>query len=278
MLKQIVDKRNYFILILIILLIVWLIFNGLTPKKEYIQTFNYFNKNITLKIYNSHKPKTTFQKIEQIFQKYASPSVSTLNELIKYGQKIYQATDGLIDISDQSLVQSLQKGQEINFQSTIDTLNPQSPELNLDDIISSYAVNEVTKYLKGQSYILNIDGDIVAGDHYHKEKYAISLSRNSALIDIIYLQNKAVVTRGQTDEFQSYKVNPLTSQQSPYKHMVVVIAKDINTANFLAQALYLQSQEAGQKFLKNYQAEAIWISENGQQTMTEGFKKYLTKP
>lgn len=290
MLKKIIDKRNYIILFIIIILIIFIIFNLSTKVKEQMKSFYYFNETITIKIYSSKNMDKTFEEIDNIYKKYnkfyKNPSNNTNKELIeilKYGKKIYKETNGLIDITADELIKNIEEDKEYTFKTTINNLNFKDKQtlnnINIDTIIGSYATKKVEEYLKKANindYIISEDGNILAGNHYDNGKYSISINNQSGeVIDIAYIANKSMVTKGNVNTFKPYMVNPLTSKKNEDNKMVVVIAGDINKANMLANALYLMDITEGKKFIKKYNADALWYTNDGKIKMTKEFKIYL---
>ena len=290
MLKKIIDKRNYIILFIIIILIIFIIFNLSTKVKEHMKSFYYFSETITIKIYSSKNMDKTFKEIDNIYKKYneyyKNPNNNDNKELIeilKYGKKLYKETNGLIDITTKELIKSIESDKGYNFKTTINDLNFKDKStlknINLDSIIGSYATTKIEDYLKKEKindYIINEDGNIVAGNHYDKEKYSISINNQlGEVVDIAYIENQSMVTKGNVNTFKTYMVNPLTSKKQEDNKMVVVIANDLNEANMIANTLYLMDIESGEKFIKQYNAQVYWYTNDGKTKMTKGFQKYL---
>lgn len=290
MLKKIIDKRNYIILFIIIILIIFIIFNLSTKVKEHMKSFYYFSETITIKIYSSKNMDKTFKEIDNIYKKYneyyKNPNNNDNKELIeilKYGKKLYKETNGLIDITTKELIKSIESDKDYNFKTTINDLNFKDKStlknINLDSIIGSYATTKIEDYLKKEKindYIINEDGNIVAGNHYDKEKYSISINNQlGEVVDIAYIENQSMVTKGNVNTFKTYMVNPLTSKKQEDNKMVVVIANDLNEANMIANTLYLMDIESGEKFIKQYNAQVYWYTNDGKTKMTKGFQKYL---
>ena len=290
MLKKIIDKRNYIILFIIIILIIFIIFNLSTKVKEQMKSFYYFNETITIKIYSSKNMDKTFEEIDNIYKKYnkfyknaSNNTNKELIEILKYGKKLYKETNGLIDITADELIKNIEEDKEYTFKTTINNLNFKDKQtlnnINIDTIIGSYATQKVEEYLKKANindYIISEDGNILAGNHYDNGKYSISINNQSGeVIDIAYIANKSMVTKGNVNTFKPYMVNPLTSKKNEDNKMVVVIAGDINKANMLANALYLMDITEGKKFIKKYNADALWYTNDGKIKMTKEFKIYL---
>ena len=288
MLKKIIDKRNYIILFIIIILIIWVLFFSKT--KTYIKTFNFNGENITFKIYDKVNHKKLTKDIENIYKKYEN--VNSLSgklteeekNLIEYGKIAYYKTNGYIDITSGKLLENLKDDKEYDFKSEIEKVDTKNNKLvndisfNFDNIIGSYATNEVLYYFKQnniEKYIVSEDGDITAGKHYNKGKYSVSITNpnNGNLIEIISLENKSMATRNKSSEFKSYMVNPKTGKKENKYDSVVVIAKDNLTANMLVNSLYLMDIEEGKKILEDYHGEALWIQDD-EITKTDGFDNY----
>ncbi len=290
MLKKIIDKRNYIILFIIIILIIFIIININTKVKEHMKSFYYFGETITIKLYSSKNMDKTFEEIDDIYKKYndyyqkpSNRDDKELIELLKYGKSLYHKTNGLIDITTDKLIKNIMDDKEYNFTTKINKLDFNDKltlnDINLDSIIASYATKKVQNYLKGKNlneYIISEDGNIAAGNYYEKGKYSISIhDAEGKLIDIAYIENESLVTKGNVNTFKPYMVNPKTGKKEEENKMVVVIGKDINEANMIANALYLLDINEGKEFIKDYNAQALWVETGGKQTMTDGFKQYL---
>ena len=280
MLKKIIDKRNYILLFIIIILIIFIIFNLSTKVKEHMKSFYYFSETITIKIY-SHK--NIYKKYNEYYKNPNNNNDKDLIEILEYGKTLYEETNGLIDITIDELIKNIEEDKEYNFKTTINDLNFKDKEtlkgINIDTIIGSYATKKVEDYLKKENineYIISEDGNIITGNHYDNGKYSISINNISGeVVDIVYLENKAMVTKGNVNTFKPYMVNPLTSKKNEDNKMVVVIADNINEANMIANALYLMDIEEGKEFVKKYDAQTYWYTNDGKKELTKGFQKYL---
>ena len=291
MVKKIVDKRNYiilFVIIILIILILWSLF--FEKNKPYIESFNYYGETITFMVYDKVDYKKLSNEINNIYKKYDDMDFNgELSEdekaLIEYGKILYYKTDGYIDITDGKLIDSLKKGKTYDFKSDIEKLDSDNLiddiSLNFDSIIGSYATNEVLYYFKQndiKKYIVSENGDIVAGDYYDDGKYVISINKPNSdeVMDIVYLENKAMATRSKSDDFESYMVNPKSSKKENKYDSVIVIANDGLTANMLVNSLYIMDKDEGKKLVLDYNGEAMWINDDDID-MTDGFVSYLKK-
>ncbi len=290
MIKKIIDKRNYIILFVIIILIIWILF--FNKKEIYIKSFNYFDKVITYKVYDKVNHKQITDDINNIYKKYEKMDFKgELSEdekaLIEYGKIIYYKSNGYIDITDGKLVDKIKNEEEYKFKTDIENVKITDNYLindisfNFSEIISSYATNDVLYYFKQNDitkYIVSDDGDITAGKYYDKGKYSVSINNPSdnEILDIVYLENKSMATRNTVSEFRSYMINPKTSKKESKYDSVVVIANDNLTANMLANSLYLMDEDEGKKMVEDYHGEALWVIDD-KIIKTDGFDKYLKK-
>lgn len=270
--KFLIEKRNYIILLIIILLICFIVFNLGGKKQIYIKSFNYFNKVITVKIYDKVDSNKITKTINDIYKKYESGKGD--EDLIAYGKLLYKKSLGYIDITDTSLDYALKHGESLDFKTKI---NENYDKNNFDLIISSYATSEVIDYFRQNdisSYIINENGNITVGKHYDNGKFRISINKYKGdVLTIVNLEGKSMATVNKTDSINSYMINPKTSSVSDNFDSVTVIANDNLTATMLAQTLFLMNEDEGRGFIKSYDAAALW-QKNGNISYTDSFKKY----
>ena len=281
--KKIIEKRNYIILFVIIVLIIWIMF--FNKREIYLKSFNYFDETITYKIYNNIDKNKVTKDINNIYKKYENYNAKINNNindeniysLIEYGKLLYYKTDGLIDITSGDLLKNMQKGREYTFTSKIDKIGKETINYNFENIICAYATNDVIYYFKQNDidkYIVNENGDIKVGKKYNKDKYKISIINNEKLLYILNLENKAIATR-KTNELK-YMINPKTSKKENKYDMLVVISNDNLTANMVANTIYFMNKEDGEKFAKQYNSEVLWQKED-KIYQTKEFEKYILK-
>lgn len=286
--KKIIEKRNYIILGIIIVLIILLI-NGTFKTKEYMQSFEYFDEIITIKLYSNKNMDNVFDEIDKIYSKYnyyyensSNNDDKELIEILKYGKTWYKKSNGLIDITTDELITKVKDDEEFEFVSSMDKLDFNDKQtlnnINIDSYIGSYATNEVINYLKKENinkYLINEDGNINVGDHYNDGKYKISINdADGKVVDIVNINNSSMAVKGNTNTFKSYMVNPLTSKKEDGNKLVVVIDDDVNEANMLSNILYLLSVKEGKEFIQDYDAAVLWQVDDKIE-MANNFKKYL---
>ena len=291
MLKKILYKRNYIILFIIIILIIWILF--FNKNEPYMETFNYYGEDITFRVYDKVDHKKLTKDIDNIYKKYED--VDNLSgkvdedekSLIEYGKIAYYKTYGYIDITSGELLKHLKNNEEYDFKSEIENVIVEDDKLvndinfNFDNIIGSYATNDVLYYFKQndiKKYIVNENGDVTTGDYYDNGKYTVSINNlnTDEILAVVELENKAIATRNKSDDFQSYMVNPKTSKKENKYDSVVVIVNDNLTANMLVNAIYLMDLDEGKNLISEYPAEALWIK-GDQIIKTDGFDNYVKK-
>ena len=217
-----------------------------------------------------------------------------MKSFIEYGKVLYNKTFGNVDITSGDLLDKLKDNDKYLFSTKINDLDISSNMLknkinfNIDNIVSSYATSEVIDYfkdLKIKKYIINDDGNIIAGERYNNGKYkcSISDSLNKKVMKIIKLLQRAglelfVIQRHlvllNSDDLKGYMVNPKKGVIEKRYDTVVVISKDNLTANMVASNLYLLSIDEGKEYAKRYNSEALWHY-NNEIYMTDNFSKYI---
>ena len=292
MFQKIVDKRNYIILLIIIILVIWVVWSLFFYKKSpYIETFNYYGEKITFKVYDTVNHNKLTREINNIFQKYEGVNnlFGKINEsektLLEYGKILYYKTNGYVDITSGELLRKLKNGEDFQFKSMIEKLDTEDGVLkekfnfNFDNVIGSYATNEVLNYFKQndiKKYIVSENGDISAGEYYDSGNFKVSINKpnSNGILEVVYLENKSMASRYNTNKFEAYMVNPKTSKKESKYDGVIVISSDNLTANMLVNSLFLMDIDEGKKMVLDYSSEAMWIDGN-EIVKTDGFDKYL---
>lgn len=272
-----IEKRNYLILGIIVLLVIWILFNLFSKKEVYMDSFDYFGESITIKVYDKVNQDNLSEDIDKILKSYEEGEKD--DDLLEYGRLLYMKSNGYIDISDTNLVKALRRGEDYKFSSKIN--DDDFKDFDLDMIKASYAISEVCDYFKQnniESYIINEGGNVITGDSYDDDKYTVSLSKydSEEVLDIVLLENKSLYTLNKGDEITEYSVNPKTSEAVDNFDSVSVIANDNLTADMLVRTLFLMSEDEGRKYIGNFNAEALW-QKGDEVSMTDGFKNYLQK-
>lgn len=273
--KFLVSKRNYIILLVIVLLVIWILVNLLGKNEIFLKSFNSLDEPITIKVYDKINEDKVSNDIDKILKKFLKNKKN--KELKEYGRILYAKSKGYVDITNTELVKALRTGESYNFKTRI---NDDFDDYNFEMIKSSYAVSEICDYFKQNDikrYIINEGGNVIAGEGYDG-KYKVSLNKydSQKILNIVLLENKSLYTLNKSDEIEDYMVNPKTSKVSDNFDSVSVIANDNLTADMIVRTLFLMSEDEGKEFIKDYDAEALW-QKDGKVTMSAGLKNYLEK-
>lgn len=287
--KFIIEKRNYIILITIIIIILGLVFLNFDNKPD-VKTFDFENKKITIIVYDKIDKNKVHSKINKILNYYTNYDKKLNKELntnmksfLEYGKIVYYKTDGYVDITSGDLLDNLKNNKEYNFVSNINNIIVDKNNLktkinfNIENVISNYVVSDIVDYFRDQKiekYIINENGNIAAGSKYDTSKYAISINDSSnKILQVVYLEKESLVTLKKSNKVESYNINPKTSKKEDLYDFVSVISKDNLTANMVASTLYFLNIEDGKKFAEKYNCAALWYTD-GNIITTDNFSKY----
>lgn len=161
------------------------------------------------------------------------------------------------------------------------------PNLDLGSIAKGYATEIAGDYLESvgiDEYLINAGGNVKAGNAYEKEYYKIGIQspvQNSELLTIVNGTNISVVSSGGYERNYEYNgktyhhiIDPDTLFPSEYMKGVTVITKDSALGDLLSTALFLMSVEDGQEFIKDYDVEVIWYTNDNEIVRSENFSNY----
>lgn len=161
------------------------------------------------------------------------------------------------------------------------------PNLDLGSVAKGYATEKVGEYLESvgvEQYLINAGGNVKVGKSYNKDYYKIGVQNPSVdgnLLTIVKGNNISVVTSGGYERNYTYDgkeyhhiIDPTTLFPSEYMKSVTVICKDSSLGDVLSTILFLMSVEDGQEFIKDYDVEAIWYTNDNQIIRSEGFSSY----
>ena len=124
----------------------------------------------------------------------------------------------------------------------------------------------------------------MVGKHPENEKYNIGIqgpNKDGSLVTIVKGTDLSVVTSGSYErnyvydgKIYSHIIDPNTLYPSDKMKSVTVITKNSALGDVLSTTLFLMDIEEGLEFIKNYDAEAIWVTNNDEVIRSEGFVKY----
>lgn len=161
------------------------------------------------------------------------------------------------------------------------------PNLDLGSIAKGYATEVAGDYLESvgvDAYLINAGGNVKAGNTYDKEYYKIGVQspvQNNELLTIINGTNISVVSSGGYERNYVYNgktyhhiIDPDTLFPSEYMKGVTVVTKDSALGDLLSTTLFLMSVEDGQQFIKDYDVEVIWYTNDNEIVRSENFSNY----
>lgn len=230
---------------------------------------------------------------------------SKLYDMISYGYQFSKETDGLLDINLGGVIDvwkkyrdsgngvpSLQELKEANKKDDIILLGDnriKNNNINIDlgAVSKGYTTKIVGDYLKSVGidyYLINAGGNVLAGKSYDKDSYKIGIqspNKDGGIIGVVNGNDISVVTSGGYERNYIYDgkvyhhiINPNTLYPSNYMKSVTVVTPDSALGDMLSTTLFLMDIDKGMEFLKNYDAEAIWVSNDNNIIKSEGFIKY----
>ena len=331
-------KKNIIILIITLVIGVigiWIYDNY--KVKLYEKDLFYMDTYINVKLYSNNKDKANkaLDEIDKIYSEYhkltdrynsypnlvnlytINTNVSTdeylkidekLYKLIEYGIKMYNDSNGKIDISMGNVIDiwrgyrtsglgvpTLEELKYVNYNniSQIELKDGQikNNNLNLDlgSISKGYTTEKVAEYLNNiglNTYLINAGGNVIVGESYKKDKYKVGLedpnSKYGEVFKVINVTNKSVVTSGGYLRYYEYDgkkyhhiIDPDTLFPSDYMKSVTVITDDSAYADFLSTYLFLFPVDQGKEYVESLDnVEAIWYLNDDTYVTSNGFKQY----
>lgn len=161
------------------------------------------------------------------------------------------------------------------------------PNLDLGAISKGYATEEVGKYLETNGitkYLINAGGNVKVGVPNGKETYSIGIqspNKDGSLVTIVKGKNISVVTSGGYERNYTYEgktyshiIDPNTLYPADYVKSVTVVTENSALGDALSTSLFLMSVEDGLDFIKQFSAEAIWVTNDDTVIRSEGFHQY----
>ena len=292
------------ILTLIILLAMFILRKFITPKEtEYVKNINYFNKDISIKLYTKSidEANIVFDEIEKIYKHYyelidRKNSYENLNNvykinsitdvsmleldidlfnIIKLGNEYFYKTNGIFNINDGKYVDMIESTTDFSNIKGVDIKDivlyddnkilTGNINLNLDIIGFGYANETVAYYLKK----INLEKYVIDSGNsilVGNNKYSINIAGNE-----LNLTNKKIFVTSKDDKIVDSKNKKIPD----YFQNVVVITDDSIMGSILSKTLYIMSPEEGQEFIKNFSdVDVIWTLSDGTKLKSSNVKKY----
>ena len=161
------------------------------------------------------------------------------------------------------------------------------PNIDLGAISKGYTTEIVGKYLESNGinkYLINAGGNVKVGIPNKKDKYSIGIkspNKDDSLLTIVNGKNISVITSGSyernytyNDKIYSHIIDPNTLYPAEYMKSVTVITSDSALGDALSTTLFLMPIEEGKELIKEYNVEAIWVTNDDQIIRSEGFSNY----
>lgn len=169
------------------------------------------------------------------------------------------------------------------------TLTDPLMSLDVGAVAKGYATECIARYLEERGisgYVLNIGGNIRAiGSKPDGEKWTVGIENPLGEEYLAYLDisGQSVVTSGSYQRFyyvdgKAYHhiIHPDTLMPSEGFLSVSVVCQNSGFGDALSTALFCLSLEEGLELVESIpEAEALWVSEDGTQTVSSGWNEYV---
>lgn len=220
-----------------------------------------------------------------------------LMQLIKIGVEWYEKSNGLLNINIGNLTKLWHDFREnpaklpdvdeieiskINIEN--DKILNDEVSIDLGSITKGYVTELAGNYLeenKLEYYIINAGGNVKTGKSY-KGYYNIGIAspiNQNETFEIIKGENISVVTSGGYERFYEYEgilyhhiIDPNTKYPANNMKSVTVIGKNSGECDALSTILFLMDIKTGQEFIKNYDVDVIWFSNDNEIIKSDGFR------
>lgn len=311
-----------------------------TKKKEYTAKFYYMDTYIYVKLYSkdSEEANKALKEVEKIYKEYHEltdryNSYDNINniyyiknnasddeyitidkklyDVIEYGIKAYDKSNGLVDISMGNVIdiwkkyrenqtgipskEELEKANTNNIKDIVlkdgNKIKNNHVNIDLGAISKGYTTKVVGEYLDSigiNEYLINAGGNVLVGNHYEESNYKIGIedpNNKNDIFTVLKGNNIAVVTSGGYERYYEYEdkkyhhiISPETLYPTDYMKSVTIITKDSALADMLSTYLFLISIEDGKEYINELDnVEAIWYTNDDEIVLSDGAKKYVYK-
>ena len=220
-----------------------------------------------------------------------------LLELIKSGQDWYNKSNGLLNINIGSLTSLWH---EFRNNNTLDDAAIKKADISNDIIIDGntisgtfhfdlgsiakgYATEQAGQYLESMGlnyYIINAGGNVKVGKSY-KGYYTIGVQSPIEIGNFYVIKgmNISVVTSGGYERYYEYNgniyhhiIDPNTRYPANYVKSVTIIGNNSALCDALSTTLFLMNIEDGKEFIKDYDVDVIWFTNDNKIVTNEGFR------
>ena len=167
------------------------------------------------------------------------------------------------------------------------TVYLRDPALQLDvgAIAKGYAVGEVCRNAPA-GMLVSVGGNVCAtGRKSDGSAWVVGVQDPDGAdryLHTLQITEGAVVTSGDYQRYYTvdgvryhHIIDPETLMPAESWRCVTVLCADSGIADGLSTALFLLSREAGQALLEQYGAEAMWVTEDGEELFSPGFHEFI---
>lgn len=223
-----------------------------------------------------------------------------LKELLDIGISWYDKSNGKLNIAMGNVTEIWHDFREnlISFPSDDDlnkNININDLIINENDVINNgikvdlgsiakgYVTELAGNYLESiglDNYIINAGGNVKVGNSL-KGNYKIGVAspnKDDSML-IIEGNNISVVTSGGYERYVEYNntlyhhiISTDTLYPANYMKSVTVIGKNSSICDALSTTLFLMSIEEGMEFIKEFDVDVIWYSNDNEIIKNEGFR------
>lgn len=261
-------------------------------------------------IYNEYDGITNLATLNRLCGESAQPVGKDIEILIKSGLEYAALTDGKLNIAAGNLTclwhdciangtglptdEALIKAKEhISYKSVKlenGTLSFDDPKIKLDvgATAKGYAAERAAAVLEENGisdYLINAGGNVVSKGKKPDGEWKIGIQdpakQTGEYRFIVAVKDKSVVTSGSYERFFEYggkRYSHIIDLEKLYPSdryvSVTVLCGSSADGDALSTALFCMSVSDGKALLKQKNAEALWIYENGEYEKTDGFKIY----
>ena len=218
-------------------------------------------------------------------------------QLIKIGVDWYDKSNGLLNINIGNLTKIWHDFRE-NPQELPDIENIEISKINIENdqitndkvsidlgsIAKGYVTELAGNYLEQNGleyYIINAGGNVKTGKS-HKGYYNIGIAspiNQNETFEIVKGENISVVTSGGYERFYEYEgvlyhhiIDPNTKYPANNMKSVTVIGKNSGVCDALSTILFLMDVDEGKKFIKDYDVDVIWFTNDNEIIKSDGFR------
>ena len=160
------------------------------------------------------------------------------------------------------------------------------PNIDLGGVSKGYTTQVVSDYLRSNGityFLINAGGNVSCGDAYQKDYYKIGIQNpdGNGIVGTLKGTNISVVTSGGYERNYEYNgkvynhiIDPTTLFPGDKMKSVTIVSTDSGLADMLSTTLFLMDVDDALEFLKNYDAEAIFVLNDNSIVKSEGFSRY----